>query len=569
MQSSSHHLAVVNAEDAKKRNAGQAGLVDLNHLPEQIAKEDIEQILQHADETPVEVITAANIRRAVAQFEKRIRKNQEDRVKYAQQPEKFVKSEVDLDEEIGKLKQLAASPELLDEFREHGGLAALAGLLVHANSDIALDVVDCIAEITEADTLLETEDPEAFIESLLAAQLPELLVEILIRINEEAAPEDFSGVSNALQVIENLVELRPSLSSTFAGLPRLLLWLLKRVRHGGAVNLNRVYAAEILSILLQNSPEARRKVGEKQSMDGIDKLLRAIAVYRKRDPESAEEEEMLQNLFNCLCHLMLVPAHQLAFGKAQGLELAIRMMRERSFSYRLALKLTDYALNNCPDNCNIFVDKLGLKPIFALFMRRGAKTKKESVEDRQDQEHLVSVIQALCRETSGIATSRVLNKFVENDFEKLERLVELYHSYAARVAAAEAKLADNQKAAEQAAEAGDDPEAKKEAASSSEYLERCESGALVLQQVCVTLVRLSSMGNSNVSQRLFHLLAFNNVAAADVAKNVKAYCANLSREEAKAEKATLENFTASFLEEADLFLEHAQRDENEQDTKLT
>lgn len=39
----------------------------------------------------------------------------------------------------------------------------------------------------------------------------------------------------------------------------------------------------------------------------------------------------------------------------------IRMMKEKVYAATLALKLVDHALRHCPENCQIFVEKLGLK----------------------------------------------------------------------------------------------------------------------------------------------------------------------------------------------------------------
>merc|ERR1719220_2128714 len=112
--------------------------------------------------------------------------------------------------------------------------------------------------------------------------------------------------------------------------------------------------------------------------EGVDKLLRGIAVYRKRDPTDSEESEYVQNMFGCLCSLMLLPSQQIAFGQDQGLELMIRMMREHIFASSLALRLTDHALRHCPPNCQIFVEKLGLKVLFAMFMKKGPRPKSQS-----------------------------------------------------------------------------------------------------------------------------------------------------------------------------------------------
>eukprot|EP00435_Cladocopium_sp_Y103_P061917 s522_g23.t1 len=46
-------------------------------------------------------------------------------------------------------------------------------------------------------------------------------------------------------------------------------------------------------------------------------------------------------------------------------------MREKVFAATLALKLVDHSLRHCPENCQIFVEKLGLKVLFAIFMKKG------------------------------------------------------------------------------------------------------------------------------------------------------------------------------------------------------
>lgn len=51
-------------------------------------------------------------------------------------------------------------------------------------------------------------------------------------------------------------------------------------------------------------------------------------VYHKRDPSTADETEMLENLFDCLCSsLMQCPANCERFLRGEGLQLMILMLR--------------------------------------------------------------------------------------------------------------------------------------------------------------------------------------------------------------------------------------------------
>lgn len=52
-------------------------------------------------------------------------------------------------------------------------------------------------------------------------------------------------------------------------------WLLRRIKAKTPFDANKLYASELLSILLQNTPENRLLLGE---LDGIDVLLQQLAV---------------------------------------------------------------------------------------------------------------------------------------------------------------------------------------------------------------------------------------------------------------------------------------------------
>eukprot|EP00427_Karlodinium_veneficum_P035121 CAMPEP_0169286524 /NCGR_PEP_ID=MMETSP1016-20121227/59344_1 /TAXON_ID=342587 /ORGANISM="Karlodinium micrum, Strain CCMP2283" /LENGTH=83 /DNA_ID=CAMNT_0009376237 /DNA_START=32 /DNA_END=279 /DNA_ORIENTATION=- len=82
-------------------------------------------------------------------------------------------------------------------------------------------------------------------------------------------------------MMENLADINPTqCCAQYAQVPRLLPWLVKRVR-AQTSDYNRVYASEILGIILQNSQASRESMVKQE---GVDKLLRGIAVYRKKDP---------------------------------------------------------------------------------------------------------------------------------------------------------------------------------------------------------------------------------------------------------------------------------------------
>ena len=75
------------------------------------------------------------------------------RMKYADQPEKFMESELDLDEEVQRLLAVAGSPELYPDFVKLGAVENLMALLNHDNTDIAADVIDLFQQLTDADVI--------------------------------------------------------------------------------------------------------------------------------------------------------------------------------------------------------------------------------------------------------------------------------------------------------------------------------------------------------------------------------------------------------------------------------
>lgn len=81
------------------------------------------------------------------------------RMKYADQPEKFMESELDLDEEVQRLLAVAGSPELYPDFVKLGAVENLMALLSHDNTDIAADVIDLFQQLTDADVIEDSVSP--------------------------------------------------------------------------------------------------------------------------------------------------------------------------------------------------------------------------------------------------------------------------------------------------------------------------------------------------------------------------------------------------------------------------
>lgn len=191
-----------------------------------------------------------------------------------------------------------------------------------------------------------------------------------------------------MSIFENLIEFRPEMCEEIA--QDLFPWLLKRLKMKTFDN-NRLYCSEILSILLQNSEVNCVLLG---SIDGIDILLQQLAVYKRHDPSSEEEKEFMENLFNSLCACLLLKENRAHFLKGEGLQLQNLMLREKKLSRNGALKVLDHACSGVDgkENCQKFVEILGLRTLFPLFMKTPKKNKNRVMGTEEFEEHVLSII---------------------------------------------------------------------------------------------------------------------------------------------------------------------------------
>jgi beta-catenin-like protein 1 len=402
-----------------------------------------------------EKFDSAWLRRTALSFEKKVNNNAELRAKYEDDPAKFMASEGDLDETIKSLSILSEHPELYEEFVKSGMAGRLVELLAHENTDIAIDAIEIISELTDDDVQAQQEQWDVLVAAMLEADLLGLLISNFSRFDERNE-EDRSGVYHSLSVLENLLS-QPTNVDTIGKDQKLLEWLLGRIGRE-PTSQNKLYASEILSILTQSSSPNRRRI---VAANGPEILLTQLAAYRRSDPvKGSEEEEYMENMFDCLTSLVEESEGKTKFLEAEGVELCLLMVRDGKTSKSRALKVLDHScgyaepaaaedsrtngstgsINQAAAVCEKVVEARGLKPLFSTFM----KTKKH---DSETTEHILGLFASLLRSLPGNSDPRfrVLAKFLEKDFEKMNKLVALRRDYASRVAAFDAKLNDRKK----------------------------------------------------------------------------------------------------------------------------
>ncbi|KAM7432194.1 Beta-catenin-like protein 1 [Porites harrisoni] len=498
-----------------------------------ISEEERMKILEMVENEPeVEALDVGSLKRMLLMFEKKVTKNQEMRIKYPDNPEKFMDSELDLNDEVQKLHVVATVPHLYQHIVDVNAVGTILGLLSHENSDISIAVIDLLQELTDVDTLNESEEgATALIDALLDGQVIALLVQNLDRLDENVK-EDSDGVHNTLGIIENMTELRTSVCQA-AGEQGMLGWLLRRLKQKPHYDANKLYCSEILSILLQNTEENRQLLGE---LNGIDTLLQCLSLYKRYDPTTSDELEFMENLFNCLCSSLMFNANKDLFLKGEGLQLMILMLREKKLSRRSSLKVLDYAMQGPEgtENCSKFIEFLGLRTLFPLFMKPLKSNKKVGSSEDEIEEHVCSIIMWLFRNLSGNLRTRLVQKFVENDHIKVDRLMELHFKYHSKIQECDTKIEKEKQSLQ------DEGEEIDEAMEDEFYMRRLDAGLFSLQLIDCIIMEVCSSGVSSVKQRVVTLLNQHGGSMKDIRAVMREYAASVgdarSKESREVEK---------------------------------
>uniref|UniRef100_A0A670IGV5 Beta-catenin-like protein 1 n=1 Tax=Podarcis muralis TaxID=64176 RepID=A0A670IGV5_PODMU len=416
------------------------------------------------EEEEEEPLDESSVKKMILTFEKRSYKNQELRIKFPDNPEKFMESELDLNDIIQEMHVIATMPDLYHLLVELNAVHSLLGLLGHDNTDVSIAVVDLLQELTDIDTLHESEEgAEVLIDALVDGQVVALLVQNLERL-DESVKEEADGVHNTLDNRELLGEL-----------------------------------------------------------DGIDVLLQQLSVFKRHNPGAAEEQEMMENLFDSLCSSLMLSSNRDRFLKGEGLQLMNLMLREKKISRSSALKVLDHAMigPEGADNCHKFVDILGLRTIFPLFMKSPKKIKKVGTSEKEHEEHICSILASLLRNLRGQQRTRLLNKFTENDSEKVDRLMELYFKYLDAMQAADKKIEGEKHDMVRRGEIIDDD------MEDEFYLRRLDAGLFVLQLICYIMAEICNASIPQIRQRVHQILNMRGSSIKIVRHIIKEYAENI------------------------------------------
>mmetsp|Transcript_1245 Transcript_1245/g.3096 ORF Transcript_1245/g.3096 Transcript_1245/m.3096 type:complete len:550 (+) Transcript_1245:134-1783(+) len=411
------------------------------------------------------------------------------RAEYADQPDQYMDSELALYEQLTALQALATDTQVYKYIKSSDLMESLIQLLGHDNTDICACVISLLLEWIDPSLVVEDSAVLPLLKSFAAMTMNgwETVVLNLERFQEDEDSQDrnLNGVDNTLSLMENILELDALLapngvletSSVHRVMVKesvILSWLFATINNTSkSPNPNIILKGrclEILALLSQNVDlhsafpnwssleglKSCRKDGVSEmqtSVDGIETLLQCIAHFRKRQPESDLEIEVLENSCMILSSCVSFSISNItSFLEGQGVELVIRCLKERMHAGGASLKLLDFFGDDrvYKVGAERLVTTGGLRFLFPIFVgkripkpanqsSRSIKAKRKWLNGLRAQ--IIRIFYALTFQldihSPEDALSRFVAKFVEDDLKYCDRVVELLLEYDERARKAE------------------------------------------------------------------------------------------------------------------------------------
>lgn len=252
---------------------------------------------------------------------------------------RWLSVEGQIDQIVKRFGGVAAYPELIALFVQRGvGLSKAEGVhfivevMQSSNMDICIEAINFILELTEIDADLE--DRTLTIASSMADQfvessLPQSLTGVLHRINPDRE-EEKDAIFKVLGIFENLFELKPEAVEIAGQKSGLIQWILSLlITESGVADLlkkfddNKLYASEILAILMQNSSNQRYFA----NLNCMEKLVHYLRTLQELNQFPMDFKETILNVFNCVA-LCQMDAHcQQEFAQCEGIDVMLRLLK--------------------------------------------------------------------------------------------------------------------------------------------------------------------------------------------------------------------------------------------------
>lgn len=426
----------------------------------------------------------AYLKRLLSAVEKNFALNSDQRLKYKDEPLKFMDSEHQLHESI-KMLSVLSETDLYQDLIDSGSIPTLVELIVHEDDLIAQETVIVLSDLFDDSQVVSSyESREKLSGSLIEQGLLSALSSFLERFTENPDSEDAVPVYDFL---DNLVTLE-SVSAKILSEPGLIRQLVSRVADSrpASKSASKLTSAELLFVLSLANPSKITNLVKDVIVDQksfVDVLLTEVSKIRSANPKTTpEEEEFYENMFNTLCLVGRNIAGKDDFAENEGVELMVILMKESKWAKSRALKvLVDaskgYSAGVIAQN---IVQCGGLKPLFSMFAKS---------DDRTVLSNILWVLSSLLRwlDIDSSERIRVMGKFLEKDGAKLRKIVNLRVDLRKTLDTIEADIAKERKAMESDPELDEDTVLQFETASDARLV---ESGLEMLQNIDIILLWL-------------------------------------------------------------------------------
>ncbi|EPQ02717.1 Beta-catenin-like protein 1 [Myotis brandtii] len=137
------------------------------------------------------------------------------------------------------------------------------------------------------------------------------------------------------------------------------------------------------------------------------------------------------------------------------------------------------------------------------------------------REHVCSILASLLRNLRGQQRTRLLNKFTENDSEKVDRLMELHFKYLDAMQVADKKIEGEKHDMVRRGEIIDND------SEDEFYLRRLDAGLFVLQHICYIMAEICNANVPQIRQRVHQILNMRGSSIKIVRHIIKEYAENI------------------------------------------
>ncbi|QOY41814.1 Uncharacterized protein with Armadillo-like helical [Cryptosporidium parvum] len=349
-------------------------------------------------------------------------------------------------------------------------------------------------------------------------------------ISHESELLQESVLETYFQLLESTIEIDPeNVSKEFTEFEELFDWLIQILDDEESSIVDEITSLkmEILSIIFQYiklSQESTiwKKTNKKQFMD---KFLVKLANLALRDTEigGIKEKEFLHNIIDIICNLLFEEEMRKEFCDLQGLELMIKLMKEKTSMRHLSIKVVSFAMLDKGEMNNKFIQMSGLKLIFG-FLAHSSKNlinDESYIKNRQQQdtdEHLCSIVKSLLQFSTGNDHKILISKLIEDNYSKLKNFLILRNYYSKKIT--------------QALENSQD-DLLEEDENQIEIIETLaiDAGLFIVQLIDLILVYTIYYEKGNIHDFEKNVLSKNGIELNDLKTSIEDYSSSLNQDE--------------------------------------